>query len=82
MPTMKKCPKCGGKHIAPILYGYPVFDEELEQKLDRQELVLGGCKITGCDPQFHCFDCGRDIGKPRSCSANTGRRTTGKSSRP
>lgn len=64
MQTMKKCPKCGGKHLAPILYGYPAFDEETKRQIENKELFLGGCRITGCDPQFHCFDCGKNVGKP------------------
>ena len=37
---MKKCPKCGSKRVAPILYGLPVFSEELEQKLNNEMLYL------------------------------------------
>ena len=58
-----KCPKCRSKKLAPILYGMPAFDEEMKQKLDNRELVLGGCCITGADPQYHCFGCGRDVCK-------------------
>lgn len=59
-----KCPKCGSKKLAPILYGMPAFDEEMKRKLDNKQLVLGGCCITGADPQFHCFGCGKDVCKP------------------
>ena len=59
-----KCPKCGSKKLAPILYGMPAFDEEMKRKLDNRELVLGGCGITGADPQYHCFGCYRDVCKP------------------
>ncbi len=59
---MKKCPKCGSRKIAPILYGMPVYDEEMEQKINHQELYLGGCCVTENNPQFHCFDCGKDVG--------------------
>ena len=61
---MTKCPKCGGKHLAPIHYGYPAFNEETKRRVEKKELFLGGCRITGCDPQFHCFDCGKNVGKP------------------
>ena len=27
------CPKCGSKKLASILYGLPMFDEELERRL-------------------------------------------------
>ena len=59
-----KCPKCGSKKLAPILYGMPAFDEEMKRKLDNQELVLGGCCISGDEPQYHCFGCGKDICTP------------------
>ncbi len=44
----------------PILYGYPVFTPELEQALDRGELVLGGCEVSGDSPSHVavCQRCG------------------------
>ncbi len=64
--AMTRCPKCGSKKIAPILYGMPVFDEEMQRKVNNQELYLGGCCVSDSDPQFHCFGCGKDFGKPIS----------------
>ena len=64
--AMTRCPKCGSKKIAPILYGMPVFDEEMQRKVNNQELYFGGCCISDSDPQFHCFGCGKDFGKPMS----------------
>lgn len=61
---MKKCPKCGSRHIAPILYGMPAFDEEMARQIKNKELVLGGCCISGREPRYHCFGCGRDVGTP------------------
>ena len=29
---MRKCPKCGSRRVAPILYGMPAFSEEMEQQ--------------------------------------------------
>ncbi len=52
-----KCIKCGGSKVVPILYGMPAFSEELEQKLNDEELHLGGCCLTGADPKYHCFAC-------------------------
>ena len=40
---MRKCPKCGSRRVAPILYGMPAFNEEVEQKLNEEKLYLGGC---------------------------------------
>lgn len=61
---MKKCPKCGSTRVALILYGLPAFDEELERQLQNEELFLGGCKISGMEPQYHCFACNKDVGSP------------------
>ena len=61
--SMTRCPKCGGRKIAPILYGMPVFDEEMERRINNQELYLGGCCVSDSDPLFHCFECGKDFGK-------------------
>ena len=60
-----KCPICGGKETAPILYGMPVFDEELERRLRDRELVLGGCLVSPFNPQYHCFGCGENFFDPR-----------------
>ena len=40
-----ECPECGSTKVASILYGLPSFDEELEQQLNAEEVVLGGCTI-------------------------------------
>lgn len=61
---MIRCPKCGSQKIAPILYGMPAYDEEMERQLNEQELYLGGCCVSDNDPQFHCFGCGNNFGKP------------------
>jgi hypothetical protein len=39
----RKCPKCGCKKIADILYGMPAFSPELRKDLDEGITVLGGC---------------------------------------
>ena len=59
-----KCPMCGGKDIASIMYGLPAFDEELEQKLKSKEIVLGGCCITEADSQYHCNTCNKNFARP------------------
>lgn len=58
-PTI--CPKCGGK-VVPIVYGMPM--EELQEKADRGEVILGGCCIAldekgkQIDSKWGCVDCG------------------------
>ena len=58
------CPICGGKETAPILYGLPLFDEELKRKLRDHRIVLGGCLVSPFDPQYHCFSCRTDFFDP------------------
>jgi hypothetical protein len=58
-----KCPECGSDKIAKILYGLPSFSENLRKKLKNDEIVLGGCCITGNDPSWKCIDCGTVIFK-------------------
>jgi primosomal protein N' len=53
----KSCPACGSKRIASIMYGYPLFSEELEQKLEAGEIALGGCCISDDDPVWEFADC-------------------------
>ena len=67
-----KCPRCGSKKTAEIIYGYPAFDEEFNQKLSSGEWVLGGCCIASVEvngrsvnimPSRRCFACKRDFGR-------------------
>lgn len=57
-----KCPECGSENIAEILWGEPAFSKELEHDLETGRIVLGGCCITGEDPEWHCNDCGCEFG--------------------
>ncbi len=57
----RKCPKCGSSTIANILYGMPIWDERLQEKLDTNKTVLGGCVICDDDPEWHCTNCNSDI---------------------
>ncbi len=54
-PGTKVCPTCGGK-LVPILYGLP--SREGFEAAERGELALGGCTVTGDDPQLRCAGCG------------------------
>ena len=59
-----KCPRCGGKDTAPIMYGMPAFDDKLEQALADHKIVLGVCCINDANPKYHCFHCDKDFGIP------------------
>lgn len=53
-----RCPSCGSREIARILYGYPAFDRDLEEALDEGNIVLGGCLIPmPPEPNRHCRNC-------------------------
>ena len=56
---MKKlsCPKCLGKWVAEIFWGYPGDYEEIETQVEKKEIVLGGCIVTDHDPKWECNLC-------------------------
>jgi primosomal protein N' len=58
-----RCPECGSEKVASIFYGLPVFTVELERQLKEGEVILGGCCVTGDDPQWHCVECRHQWGK-------------------
>ncbi len=50
------CPSCKAKAGVEIVYGYPVGKAlDMEQ---RGEIALGGCCVTGDDPDRACNACG------------------------
>lgn len=51
----KKCPYCGSNELWKYLYGEPTYD------YDKEKYVLGGCEITGNQPQYKCKKCNKDI---------------------
>ncbi len=59
----KTCPKCGSAKVAAILYGLPVFNDDLERAIDAGEIALGGCCIMGDDPLWRCLECKHEFGK-------------------
>lgn len=56
-----KCPTCQSKPVAVILYGFPAFSSDLEQKLSAGLISLGGCSLSGDDPAWRCATCGQEI---------------------
>jgi rubrerythrin len=51
------CPFCGYGPPIEIVYGMPTY--EAEQAAKRGEIMLGGCCVTGSDPQWCCPSCRR-----------------------
>ena len=60
-----KCPACGRRKGALIAYGMPMPDDwpELEKKMAAGAVVLGGCCITGEDPEYKCTACDHKWGR-------------------
>ena len=56
-PAEDTCPECGSGSTIPIVYGYPGAD--LVQQVERGEIALGGCVVTGegSDPNRRCRAC-------------------------
>ena len=46
------CPRCGNVGLKKILYGMPMSD------FDQEKYIMGGCVISGFDPEIGCTSCG------------------------
>ena len=56
------CPECNKKWVAEILWGYPDM-KIIEEKLEKKEIVLGGCIVTDHDPKWECNNCHHQWGE-------------------
>jgi len=55
-PAERICPTCRKFVIPiPIAYGYPSHD--LFEDADAGRVQLGGCVVTGDDPEWACPEC-------------------------
>jgi len=57
-----KCPRCGSSDTAKYLYGMPVYDKSLIQKIEDGQIITGGCYIESNESRFHCNACQKDFG--------------------
>jgi len=57
MSNKRKCPNCQSTNQAKIIYGL-VDMREIEELIEKREITLGGCCITGADPDLQCNNCG------------------------
>ena len=56
--TLRKgstCPICQKAKLVPIVYGLP--GTELLQDSENGLVSLGGCVVTGNDPELECLGC-------------------------
>jgi len=59
----RRCPHCGSARVAEIVYG--LLAPNFWEHHDKEAVVLGGCEITGSDPQWRCRECGAEWGEER-----------------
>ncbi len=57
-----KCPRCGSKRVAEIIYGFVMIDAGLEADLKAGKTHLGGCFVSDDNPQWCCAACGHHWG--------------------
>ncbi|MGC4021839.1 MAG: hypothetical protein QM734_07865 [Cyclobacteriaceae bacterium] len=49
-----KCPVANHEdNVLPIIYGL-LYGDEFATKLKNKEIVMGGCIVTDCDPNWYC----------------------------
>jgi len=51
------CPECKSKNVAWIFWGYPGNIKTIEEDLDKEEIILGGCLVSDHDPKWECNEC-------------------------
>ena len=54
------CSRCGATSWVPIMYGLPVFDDDLMAALDRGDIATGGCVVSPNQPLWQCRRCEAD----------------------
>jgi hypothetical protein len=56
--TPQACPKCSSDQVVAIVYGMPT--PEAFKAAERGAIALGGCVVSGHDPQWRCRRCGHE----------------------
>jgi len=51
------CPNCQSINTCRIQYGMPDYTEKLERDIEAGRVHLGGCVLSGNDPNRYCNDC-------------------------
>ncbi len=57
-----RCPRCGSSSLARVLYGEPAPSAALEADIGAGRVVLGGCIVTGDEPNRRCRHCRTEFG--------------------
>lgn len=66
-----KCPNCEKTWIAEIFWGYPAINQDVEDALEKKEIVFGGCIISENDPKWECNNCNHRWGNAEHNFENT-----------
>lgn len=59
----ESCPRCGYHKITSFVYGLPAtgpdgkLKGDMQQRIDRDEIALGGCVISHDSPKWLCKNC-------------------------
>ncbi|MFK4754146.1 hypothetical protein [Oceanobacter antarcticus] len=66
----RKCPACGFAPVGSILYGFPLYSEQLQEEMDSGKTIIGGCEMPVINeagewdsPHWQCSRCGCEIYK-------------------
>ena len=65
-----KCPRCGSKKTARILYGLPDYDEKLKKDEEAGKVIIAGCCKPEIASSYHCYSCKKEFGTPPLFYAN------------
>ena len=60
--SKKQCPECKSEKVIPVHYGY-IVDPDAVERIEKGELVTGGCCIDEDSPKWQCRDCKKEFGK-------------------
>jgi len=41
----------------------PAYSEKLQKDIKKKKVILGGCSVSGNDPDYKCVDCKTDFYK-------------------
>ena len=55
------CPHCGSNRVARVLYGISEIVENLQDLIDKEEILLGGCMILPNSFNYYCINCQSEI---------------------
>lgn len=55
------CPNCGSNRVAKVLHGISKIDEDLQELIDEEKVLLGGCMILPNSFNYYCINCQSEI---------------------